>query len=560
MFVQQGRLVTERSRRTRVCRPGVEGLERRELLASALTEFPLPANINPFDRPFTLVGGDLWFGEVVYNDASWTTGTHGIGQITPDGDFTSFTPPVNGPSSDLVAGSDGNLWFVGEPTNLPPSQSALVRLTPTGDATAFPLSFGFSPTAGPNGSVWVLSSPQVNSLDNDLVGLATDGTISQYSLPPVANSGSGSLSLSAEPDGSLWLVSQSSLMRIAVGDNAVSTISTPLPSGRVIGNVLFDAEGTPWFLAEDDTGANVSLDHVTTTGALIETPIPGLMAPLAVYSTLTIGADGNFWFVDGLPVTGFSIVRVTPDGSTAAFPLGSGTYSNSNLVLGPDGNLWFLASSPSSPAVLNAKVELITPEGTITTIPLPSDTYGTSGLTLGPDGNLWFASVKEQVGTASIDRLDLSAIEPPPTPPTATGAGSGPVIAPPVTVEGVTRSGMGLQPTELTVTFSAGLDPATASNVASYSIILVGPRGRARPNARPIPIKSVIYNPATHTVTLTPRRRLPLAGYYQITIHGGSPNPVRSAAEVPLAGAGLAHPGTDFVAIIHRFHLSARAH
>jgi virginiamycin B lyase len=56
----------------------------------------------------------------------------------------------------------------------------------------------------------------------------------------------------------------------------------------------------------------------------------------------------------------------------------------SSLTVGPDGNIWFLASS----------VGRITPDGSVTEIPIPDSNAVAWDLTVGPDGNMWFTDFK----------------------------------------------------------------------------------------------------------------------------------------------------------------------
>jgi type VI secretion system secreted protein VgrG len=62
------------------------------------------------------------------------------------------------------------------------------------------------------------------------------------------------------------------------------------------------------------------------------------------------------------------------------------------------------------------------------------------------------------------------------------------------------------------LTFNQQLDPARAEDVSEYQ--LVGPRGRIDP------IISAVYDPATQTVTLHPKRRVNLHRTYRLTVDG----------------------------------------
>ena len=110
----------------------------------------------------------------------------------------------------------------------------------------------------------------------------------------------------------------------------------------------------------------------------------------------------------------------------------------------------------------------------------------------------------------------------------------------PTTVQDLVRLGYHCRPTLLVLTFSAALDPATASDLANYRLVRMSPHHRGV--SAPIPIKAAIYNPITHSVKLRPYHRLYVFRRYRLTISG-----VRDANGNSIAGNG--GPGGSFVAI-----------
>src|SRR5262249_38183654 len=148
--------------RHRTRRPGVECLEDRRL-PSAISEFPLPtADNNPGDLT---VGpdGNLWFAEYSVGSTGIESGS-AIGRITPSGAVTEFPlPTADSDPGDLTVGPDGNLWFAesplssGHPGDVP-QPGAIVRITPAGAITEFPLTTAIAYpgtlTAGPDGDLW----------------------------------------------------------------------------------------------------------------------------------------------------------------------------------------------------------------------------------------------------------------------------------------------------------------------------------------------------------------------------------------------------------------------
>ncbi len=122
----------------------------------------------------------------------------------------------------------------------------------------------------------------------------------------------------------------------------------------------------------------------------------------------------------------------------------------------------------------------------------------------------------------------------------------------PPTVVGLTRVGIRHQPAQLVLSFSAPLDPARATDLSNYTLIPVGPGGRSAAHPLPIPIRFAVYDPSTRTVTLTPFRPINLHLYYRLTINGTAPGGVAAGGTL-LDGADTGSPGSDYVAVVHKF-------
>jgi uncharacterized repeat protein (TIGR01451 family) len=121
------------------------------------------------------------------------------------------------------------------------------------------------------------------------------------------------------------------------------------------------------------------------------------------------------------------------------------------------------------------------------------------------------------------------------------------------------RFGIHRQPTILVLTFNELLDPARAQNPANYQILTVVQCGRSRyRTGRAIRISSVLYNPATKSVTIFPAERLDLHKLYQLTVNGLAPNGLTDTSGNLLDGSASGTPGSNFVAIIDRNTLAGR--
>jgi hypothetical protein len=100
----------------------------------------------------------------------------------------------------------------------------------------------------------------------------------------------------------------------------------------------------------------------------------------------------------------------------------------------------------------------------------------------------------------------------------------------------VARYGFHQQPTYVVLTFSAPLDPATAQDVANYS--LVGPLGHHGVASYAVGIESAVYNPATNTVTLTFQGHWNVHWKWRLTVNGATAGGVKGVSGAPLHGSG----------------------
>lgn len=120
----------------------------------------------------------------------------------------------------------------------------------------------------------------------------------------------------------------------------------------------------------------------------------------------------------------------------------------------------------------------------------------------------------------------------------------GPILPPPQVVS-VQRYGQRLVPTLLVLTFSEPLDPASAQKTSNYSIIA--------PNGRRIALKSAVYDPSAHTVTLVPAELLNLFRRYTLRVIGSNPGGVANSSGILLDGAHNGKPGSDYVTTVVGF-------
>ncbi|MGP0070165.1 MAG: beta strand repeat-containing protein [Isosphaeraceae bacterium] len=131
------------------------------------------------------------------------------------------------------------------------------------------------------------------------------------------------------------------------------------------------------------------------------------------------------------------------------------------------------------------------------------------------------------------------------------------------TVTRVVRYGFHHQSTYLVLTFSTALDPASAEDLANYS--LVGPTRRRGMHSYAVGIDSAVYDAATGTVTLQLAGRWNIHWQWRLTVDGSSPGGVKGVSGAMLDGsahAGSASDtvaGSDYVATISMNNLAGRA-
>ena len=126
--------------------------------AGVITEFSLPSDLA---RPYSIASGpdgNLWFAGFA----------SAIGRITPSGDITAFPfppPPQEGIASHgITTGPDGNLWYFSARVIPGGVATYLARVTPSGVITEFPPYWGQDITAGPDGNLWFTSADGIGQL------------------------------------------------------------------------------------------------------------------------------------------------------------------------------------------------------------------------------------------------------------------------------------------------------------------------------------------------------------------------------------------------------------
>ena len=193
------------------------------------------------------------------------------------------------------------------------------------------------------------------------------------------------------------------------GNPEIKRFPLPTVDARPLG-LTVGPDGNVWFV--EFLGNKVG--RITRPGHVDEFPIP---TPNSTPDAIVTGSDGNLWFTE---VAGNKIGRITPEGVITEFPVPTPNAQPTVITAGPDGNLWFTERGRPHPAGAFdvAKVGRITTEGVITEFEVPTRGSRPVGIAGGPDGNVWFTlSMVDKVARITPDGVVTEFALPRPCPP-----------------------------------------------------------------------------------------------------------------------------------------------
>ncbi len=279
---------------------------------------------------------------------------------------TTSEPPVltllntsKTPTGMIVAGSDGNMWFVKGGFN-----TEIGRITPTGEVTEFNSGAAHRPrwmTLGPDGNVWYTAGvaglkKAGEEYESSAIGRITPtGQVSEFtaglSTKPLLEQ------IATGPNGDLWFVNDGSPYAIGritpTGEIKEFALEKPWlkPSGitaGVDGNVYFGASGE-----NEEENTESLIVQITPTGGM--KPVTRLSD--SEVTELATGPEGSLWFTGKSTELGQPNVigRLTATGHLEEDLASVGTEPEAHLLTpGPDGNMWFVLFSKTA-----RKVEVI---------------------------------------------------------------------------------------------------------------------------------------------------------------------------------------------------------
>jgi virginiamycin B lyase len=350
--------------------------------------------------------GDVWFSCFRLGAHLGAAEKSIIGRITPGGMVTEFSAGIPARSSinELVVGPDGNLWFtlvpgLGRTGRGSRVQSAIGRITPEGKVTLFSAglrkkSYPDEIIAGSDGNLWFLDGTIVTTGADTRIGRVTpQGSITEFPTGLPADLYVGGLA--AGPDGNLWFTQEGRRQAGKPGgligrmSSAGTVTSFGSPTGAS-GAPIAGPDGNLWFV--EWPGGPVSMVRVTPSGEITRFGRGQVGLP----THLVTGPDGNIWFTAQQ-----SVGRITPSGEVSRFSdcmdFRQDFSEATQIVSGPGGDLWFstvtsrMTPSMSEPPTIGR----VTPSGEITLF--KDGVKNQSSLVAGPDGNVWFAGDGEEI-------------------------------------------------------------------------------------------------------------------------------------------------------------------
>jgi len=194
---------------------------------------------------------------------------------------------LNSLPSDIVTGSDGNLWFAEQ------NVSKIAKMTTAGAITEYSIpTFGTNRgpgqpsdiTRGKDSNLW-FTMPNVS-----LVGrITTAGVITQF---PTTTANAGPQAITNGPDGNLWF-NESNVDKVGSMNTSGAMVSEfNAPAGAGLNGITSSADGNLW--VTESTLNQVA--RVTPAGSFTQFTVPTLAGnPVAI----THGPDGFTWFAEG---------------------------------------------------------------------------------------------------------------------------------------------------------------------------------------------------------------------------------------------------------------------
>lgn len=343
---------------------------------TSITEFT--AGLNPGAQPEAMVAGpdgNLWF--VDRNQfIPKPPAPQAIGRITPEGEITEFSQGISGGRLvDISAGPDGNIWFTDAGTF--GASPAIGRITPSGVITMFTagLLSGTKPRriiAGADGNLWFSATGSSSGIGK----VTPAGSITEFALPRQPRS------LVVGPDGNIWFTCEGPspgigrVVRNEDGTTTITLFAAGLQPDSDPQDIIVGPDGNLWFSDPGET--TPAIGRITTSGKITEFS-QGLAAE-SEPGELLVGPKGDIWFADWKSAIG----KITVEGQITEYETPTETISTPlDIAFGPEGDLWYTDYNRPS-------IGRVTPTGQITEFWSGLQISRPNAIVLGDDDNLWF--------------------------------------------------------------------------------------------------------------------------------------------------------------------------
>jgi virginiamycin B lyase len=352
--------------------------------------------------------------------ALWVTQLYQLARVSTSGAVTEFGLPSNGPythrASGITSGPDGNLWFA----DSPPEADQFARASTAGavqeytfnkvypaEFSGFPGNYGADVVAGSDGELWYLAR-SYNSTTGGYTPMLARVTTSGALAGTVAIPDNPSLvALTRGPDGDVWFT-QDNPAGVGHVNTAgqVTQILTPFSAGDRLAGLATGPDGKVWVIDDGPAGGrSPRIARIAAGGQVSWFNVPGQVGQQL--NAITRGSDGDMWFT-----AANTVERITASGYFGpAAGAGGG-----RITTGPDGNLWFTEGdqvgtfSPSQPCRVPRLLGLSRAQATA----LIAATFCTSALRSG-GGSLEIVRQRPAPGTVASDATDVSFTLGPPS-------------------------------------------------------------------------------------------------------------------------------------------------
>jgi virginiamycin B lyase len=350
---------------------------------------------------------------------------------------TTSEPPVltllnttSAPTEQIVAGSDGNMWFAKGGFN-----TEIGRITPAGEISVFNGEAAHQVrwmTLGPEGNVWYTAGVALAKIIGDEYESSAIGRITPTGQASEFTAGLSSKPLlgriTTGPDGDLWFVNDGTPYTIGrvTPTGEIKEFELPKPwlkpngiAAGVDGNVYFGASGE-----NEEENTESLIMQITPSGEMKETT----RLSNSEVTELATGPEGSEWFTGKATELGKPDVigRLTAAGTLEEELASVGTEPEAHfLTPGPDGNMWFVVFSKtarkvgligtSAPAAAQAAPVVTGADQAGSTLSCSGATWSTwagqqpSASTYGFDGYTWMLEGSAIAGQTQQSLLATSA-------------------------------------------------------------------------------------------------------------------------------------------------------